>query len=445
MNTRAPKPSIIFAGNCNAGLARNALGQLGIVTDSADLYYVPRSPPELWNTEMQMAVRNCAVCFLQVRKDTKVFNDWLTSHLPASCKIIRYPAAFLLSFWPFVIDDPRNPPAVRPTLSEGPYPRAVTNRLLLAFLVNGDSPETAAARFLDLDVSKFEDFDRVHVLSLSILRSIEKDSDFVISDFIERSFQRERLFQVSLHPTGVLLAELTRMMIEAIGVKPSVAVDALLQRMRAFPGVGAYDAPVHPAIAAHFKVTWADGLLYRHFAEGSFTHDEYVRRYARFDYTPDHYEGLRLMDEGRPREAAGFLERAVNQNPGSPQFHLSLCEALSNLHEPARLAAVARRALEIFPNDGALWLWRAKACFEIDDDVSALAASEQAIAFGADPTKAWQLRAWLLGRNGRREEADAAARTHSWLRSQDPPPRPLIEATGVEYGRNWLGYGQYGF
>ena len=436
MSGPAPKPSILVAGNCNAGVLRNALSHLGILTDSAELYYAPPDPA-LWDQELKVAAGRCALCFLQVRKDTRKFEEWLIAGLPAGCKVVRFPPGIVLSLWPFVMDDPRNPPAIMPTLAEGPYPRPLTNRFVLDNLAKGDSAETAAARFLDLDLSKYGDFDRLHALSLTLLRSIEKDCDLVLADFVERSMQKERLFLSPGHPTGTVFAELIGQMIEAIGIKPSGAVDALLQRLRAFRGVGTYEAPIHPAVSAHFGLLWTGDLVYRHFQEGSFTHDEYVRRFARFAYTPDYYEGIRLLDEGRFREAASLLQKAVDANPASPSFHQSLCDAAIALHDPALLARITGRAVEACPGDGALWLRHAQACFETDEQEAALQATDQAVALGAEPESTWEVRAWVLERHGRREEAAAAALRHSWFRSQEAPPRPLVEPTGGEYGRSW--------
>lgn len=437
MSGGALKPSILVAGNCNAGVARNALSHLGILTDSADLYYTPPEPT-LWDQELKAAISRCVICFLQVRRDTRKFEEWLIAGLPAGCKVVRFPPGILLSLWPFVMDDLRNPPAILPTLSEGPYPRALTNRFVLDNLAKGDSAETAAARFLDLDLSKYSDFDRLHTLSLTLMRSIERDCDLVLADFIERNIQRERLFLSPGHPAGPVFAELARQMVEAIGIKPSGAVDALLQRLRGFRGVGGYDAPIHPAVTAHFGLAWTGDLAYRHFHEGSFTHDEYVRRFAGFAYTRDYYEGIRLVDEGRPRDAVSLLQRAVDANPRSPQFHLSLCGAAASLNDPVLLATITRRATEACPDDGPLWLRRARACFECGEQEAALKATDQALAWGADPGEAWQLRGWILGRIGRREEAEAAARRHSWYRSLEALPRPLVEPTGGEFGRSWV-------
>ena len=344
MSGAALKPSILVAGNCNAGVLRNALSHLGILTDSAELHYAPPDPA-LWDQELKAAASRCVICFLQVRRDTRKFEEWLISCLPAGCKVVRFPPGIVLSLWPFVMDDPRNPPAIMPTLAEGPYPRPLTNRFILDNLAKGDSAETAAARFLDLDLSKYGDFDRLHALSLTLLRSIEKDCDLVLADFVERSMQKERLFLSPGHPTGIVFAQIIGQMIDAIGLKPSGTVDALLQRLRAFRGVGTYEAPIHPAVSAHFGLLWTDDLVYRHFQEGSFTHDEYVRRFARFAYTPDYYEGIRLLDEGRPRDAVPFLRKAVDANPTSPQFHLSLCEAATSLHDPSLLATITHRAV----------------------------------------------------------------------------------------------------
>ena len=249
--------------------------------------------------------------------------------------------------------------------------------------------------------------------------------------------QKERLFLSPGHPTGTVFAELIGQMIDAIGIKPSGAVDALLQRLRAFRGVGTYEAPIHPAVSAHFGLLWTGDLVYRHFQEGSFTHDEYVRRFARFAYTPDYYEGIRLLDEGRFREATSLLQKAVDANPASPSFHQSLCDAAIALHDPALLARITGRAVEACPGDGALWLRHAQACFETDEQEAALQATDQAVALGAEPESTWEVRAWVLERHGRREEAAAAALRHSWFRSQEAPPRPLVEPTGGEYGRSW--------
>jgi tetratricopeptide (TPR) repeat protein len=437
------KPSIFFYGNCHAGVSRNAIGRLGAITDNFDLYYVRNdSDPSSWHPEIQSALARCVLLFDQVRSDGAKLRGALNERLPQGARVVRFAPAFLNSIWPFVAEDPRNKRYTG--LPEGAYPRALSNYFVLKSLRQGDAPETAAKRFLDSDITKIVDLDRLHEITLTQLKSLEQGSDILLAEFIANNFASQRLFLMPLHPAGGLFAELVRQMIEIIGIATSPAISDLLDDLRSFRGVGAYDAPLHPQVIAHFNLTWASNLSYRHFHEGDFEHDEFVYRHARLEFGLEYYEALRLLDMGLPEKAFPALVSATSSNPRSPYYIRTLGRVANQLRRSGEAVGLLQNAVQKWPENTDLWLELARAAVNLGDMALAEQASEQAVVSGPKLADAWRVRSWALGGANRMSDANSASRQYHLLKSR-PPVRPLTEETGAEYGRHWLGYGADGF
>jgi tetratricopeptide (TPR) repeat protein len=440
----ALKPSIIFIGNCNAGVLRNVFSSLGAITDQYELFYTPALAQEQIHAGVQSVFARCAICFLQVNRDIKHFTDQIVPQLPAGCRIIRFPPAMMAALWPFEVADPRNPKSASAILPEGAYPASLSIRPVLQSILGGTDPNKAAEQYIAMD--QVAELDRVLELSIANLRNIEQTCDIRIATYILDHFGRKRLFISSTHPAGTLFGEMTRQMADATGIKiaPS-AIQALIDELDGFIGVGAYDAPVHPAVARFFGIEWADGLRYRHFHEGRFSHDEFVHRYAHFTYTPDYYIGRLLMENRAAREAVPYLESAIAINPTSVKFHHVLFQAALVLHDPMRLVQIAQRATTACPTDPQLWVNLANAAFDIGDLDAAGQACDQVLALSPDRSEIWRLGSHIFARRNMPNEANYMARMASWYESLDAAKRPFVADTGAEYGRHWIEYGRNGF
>jgi tetratricopeptide (TPR) repeat protein len=365
--------------------------------------------------------------------------------LPASCRKVALAPSFLNSFWPFVTQDDRNDLHPTPLLGQS-YPKYLCNRFILDFLRQGDAPEVACQRFLEMDIRSVVDLDRLHEISLAQLRGLEREKDITLAGFIADNFASRRLFLMPLHPSGNMFAELCRQMIGIIGLRPSPAIDQLMDDLRRFRGVGPYEVPIHPQVADHFGLQWARDLRYRHFHEGDFSHNELALRYARFDFGYGYYQGLQLLRVGRKAEAFERFTEATQVNPRSRYIALTFARLALEMGKVEEAMAVLDRVVidEGATGDAELWVAVSQGALAMGAHDLCEGAASRAIALQEDSAEAWHLRSLGLGLQGRRTEANAAARRHQWLRSQ-PVLRPLIEDTGAEFGRHWMSWDDAGF
>jgi tetratricopeptide (TPR) repeat protein len=439
------KPTIIFFGNCHMGVARNALGRIGELTDHYELISIRYDTgPAVWNREIEPAIGRCAYFFGQIHTEGQEQREAVTRKLPSGCRKVTLAPSFLNSFWPFVTRDERNDR--HPSPLGDIYPNHLCNRLILDFLRQGDAPEVACRRFLETDIRPLVDLDRLHEIGLAQLRRLERGKDITLAGFIADHCVSQRLFLMPLHPTGNLFAELCRQMVEIIGLRPSAGIRDLLDDLRQFHGVGAYDAPIHPQVAEHFGLKWADGLRYRHFHEGDFSHDELALRYARFDFGSGYYEGLHLFRIGQSARALERFAEAARVNPRSRYIALTFARLALDMGKIEEALGALDRVVndQDATKDAELWATVSRGALAAGAPEVCEGAAQRAIALKEESAEAWRLLSLGLGLQGRTSEANAAARRHQWLRTQ-PVLRPLVEDTGADFGRHWLGWSDAGF
>jgi tetratricopeptide (TPR) repeat protein len=113
-------------------------------------------------------------------------------------------------------------------------------------------------------------------------------------------------------------------------------------------------------------------------------------------------EALRLIEEGRAREAVPLLEEAARKDPDSAAIHFQLGFALSEIGETQRAIAAFRRVLEIDPEIRPARLNLAHLLIRAKQSSEAIPLLEQCLEEQPDDAKA----AFLLGR--------ARAETGQW-------------------------------
>jgi Polysaccharide biosynthesis enzyme WcbI len=241
----ALKPTMIFIGNCSAGVLRNVFSSLGTITDQYELFYTPALAQEQIHAGIQSAFARCAFCIVQVNQEIKHFTDQIVPQLPPGCRVIRFPPAIFATLWPFEVADPRNTQTRTTILPEGAYPASLAMKPVMQMLKEGVDPNTAADHHIATE--QVGGLDRILELSIANLRNIEQTCDVRIADYILGHFQQKRLFLSATHPAGLLFGEMAKQLVDAtnIPVAPPALLE-LLDRMNSFIGVGAsscYCAP----------------------------------------------------------------------------------------------------------------------------------------------------------------------------------------------------------
>lgn len=350
------KPTIVIYGNCAGEFLAQELRRIPAIAELYEVHWilsfsVPEDNPEFGRPQDMSALPRCKILFEQVgnfRADIKKLGGDLKEFpVPQGVQRVRFPPLFLNTLWPFVATDPRNKATIRPWRIEGAYPRAMANRLIIELMREENDPERVYEKYMAIRIADRVDLDRLHGLALSKIHALDRDSDIVVGEFVERNFTTLRLFVEQLHPTGPLLRHFCEQAFRHLGLPDAVAAPRLAE-IEGRIGLGAFEAPVHPQIVEHFKLDWARGLTYRYFSEGNFTHEEFVRRYIRFEWAELFYVGWLLARQGKFLEAEAVLREAAKR----PRAPVTFFQALGTVRQKLgwiELAAEAYAAAKSAP------------------------------------------------------------------------------------------------
>jgi hypothetical protein len=350
------KPAIVVYGNCAGQLVARALRGVADLNAAFDIHWVRSFTDQSLGDEPfdTGILARCAVFLEQVgtfRDDLQRKGAGLHDvPLPAACRRIRFPPLFMNTLWPFAAPDPRSEAQKRPWHVEGPYPAAVCNRLILEIMREERDPERVFQRFMATPIRQKVDLDRLHHLMLAKMKALDCDSDIRFAEFVSANFATKRLFRAQLHPTGTMIRHLCSEVFRCLEIAPHLT-EAILAEFEMSRGIGGYDAPIHPEIVAHFGLTWVNGLSYRHFAEGYFTHDEFIRRYIRLEWTPHYYLGLHLFANNQLLEAESLLTLATQRPGATSTYFRRLAQIREGLGWTEQAHAAQQAATSAPPGD----------------------------------------------------------------------------------------------
>lgn len=265
------KRTVIISANCHGRFLRRCLRKT-VAGETYEFVWARHLGFRGQDRAPNEVLDRCAFVLAQTGHQTaKLAGKW---RLPADCRIIRFPVVWLNSLWPTHCVDPRNP-NLGPD-ERGPFPYG--DRLILNFLEEGASPEQAVARWFEADPGQLMNLDRFHEINAAKARQLDKGADIKLGRFILGRFQRERLFVAYNHPGPALLRHMAKALLDEMGFG-----GAKVKMPRGnLEGVGLVQPPVHPKVAAHFKLEWYDpDALYAYFEE-QLSAREYLLRYAGF-------------------------------------------------------------------------------------------------------------------------------------------------------------------
>ena len=265
------KRTIIVTGNCQASFLARALQESPELTEPYRIVYFRDFRKGDKSILPDHDMEKCAILLEQIaHKAGSIPNRHLA---PSDCKVITFPILWMNSLWPTHTKDPRNTPTE--AFPAGPYPYG--DSLVLRLLDQGLTPEEAAERYLETDLSQMVDIGRFHEINEAKLRMLDERADVKLASHLLDNFVQTRLFVTHNHPTMPMLRFIADRVFEALGVEPppSDLVDAS-------GGMQQIHMPVHPSVARHFGLPWWNAELeYRYHAEWLRTAD-FIRRYAAY-------------------------------------------------------------------------------------------------------------------------------------------------------------------
>jgi tetratricopeptide (TPR) repeat protein len=251
--------------------------------------------------------------------------------------------------WPFAGGaHPRN--VVHSFMPTGPFNGEMGDSYLNRLIDKGTPAVEAVEQYRGLDVNSVRNLDRLYELLIDRQRSRDAACGYRIADLIEERFREEPLFRTPHHPNLPLMLHLAGQFFQHFGVSET-AIKNLHERVRVAP-MPETELPIHPAVARHFKLTYADAwTLYQIHEDGRFTFTEYALRYMRNEWNTDLAEGIALAGRDVAR-ALSKLEAGLERNSNSAKGWYTYAEVLRRLGRNEEAEAAIRRAIAINPMDG---------------------------------------------------------------------------------------------
>jgi Flp pilus assembly protein TadD len=321
---------------------------------------------------------------------------------------IFFPTVSGRFLWPFGGQaHPRNPMLGR---LYGPYDFEHGDSFLNRMLARGVPAAEALQRYLQLDIAREANLDRLLELHLEQQRKRDNKSGIAIAAFIEKHFRTEKLFQCPGHPMNSIVNQLAWEVFARIGV-PDADIQRALDAQ--LPYWQDHSLPIHPGVIRHFGLQFlTENSRWPSGHEGAFTFAEWVVRYMEAEWSPELREGLALsqsdpvralalLEHGlvkAPRSAIGFhhkasillrLDRIDEAAAASAQALALQSESLDNLLQAAQIRVAAkdaegavqyaRRACELFPHQGSAHIMLATALAAAGQPGEALRSTRLAV------------------------------------------------------------------
>ncbi len=328
-------------------------------------------------------------------------------------------AAFL---WPFA-GQPHPKNADYPFLVGGPYGGEASDSYLNRLILAGTDPDEAVTAYIDLDVRKRTNLDRLYELIIDRQRARDEAAGYQIADVIEQHFRTEQIFLSPYHPNVRVAVSLATQFFQQMGASRQD-----IERMRTCTRVTPFpkgELPIHPGVARHFGMDFVSpDRRYRFMNEGLFTFREYALRYMRYEWNEALEEGMSLARAGSLEAAHDRLVAAIAYSPDSAAAHNSLSHVLVGRNRLEEGAAEVRRAIEIEPDFAAYRAHYGVLLRRLGRLEEAEAQLREAVA--ADPVEPHNLilLAHLLRQRGRAAEGCALVRSAIEL---DPYAPKLFE------------------
>ena len=224
---------------------------------------------------------------------------------------VRVPVVGAPFLWPF--GGSAHPESLSRYGGYDPFRQEMGDGYLNRLLKEGLRPEEAARRYIDADVSKLVDLDRLREITMDRQRARDSATDYRCADLIEDEIAEHQLFLTPFQPTLTVSRYIACHFLRDIGA-PSSAIDRI-ERYMTDSFYFKFGLPIHPSVSRHFGLQWADAETRDRFHdEGYLTFAEFVHRYAECRASTAVQEALVAAGQQRP-DAGSLLEAALVECP----------------------------------------------------------------------------------------------------------------------------------
>ncbi len=341
----APPPHLVCFGNCQVHaighiLRRFVAPHIPFTLDCIDAY---KAAPAV-------AAQGLARATIVVAQRSAWAAPLDLSGVPATARVHVIPMVSGAFLWPK--HGGSHPLRASPGRGDPPYTPNYNDRFLAQLITRDVSPADALEQYRHYDLARRAHVQRLYELSMESQQQIDAETGYGCTAIIEDHLASEPLF-VSPYHFGIRLARhIAGELIRRIGW-PSLYAERVETYLNAVPLV-ARDPPIHPTVAAHFRLGWVQPeTLYPFLFEGGYTFDEYVLRFMQALWSPALQEGVLDARAGRP-EARSKLEQGIIEAPRTAVGRQELSQVLERAGDHEGALLLQRQAVEHDPKPALL-------------------------------------------------------------------------------------------
>jgi len=330
---------IVFIGNCQAVTLSNIYKTLVVPHTGDTVQCLGCNAPSADD------LRTIEIADLVVEQVFDIKQGIDLDTLSLRGRRVRVPVVGAPFLWPFA--GTAHPESVSRYAGYDPFRPEMGDGHLNRLLKEGLDPDEAARRYIDADVCRLVNLDRLREITMDRQRARDAATGYRCADLIEDGIAENQLFLTPFHPTLAVSRYIALRFLEDIGA-PSSAVDRV-GRLMTDSFYFKFGLPIHPSVARHLGLRWADAeTRYRSHDEGYLTFAEFVHRYVECRASTALQPALAAAADRRP-EAGSLLEAALVECPGSGLALFTLGKARMAEGRHAEAISILQRGLELDP------------------------------------------------------------------------------------------------
>lgn len=262
------RPALLGIGGHVVGALVELLGAVPGLADAVELHLSPDLPGGRPRAAPEVLARATVVL-----AEAGALDPAERALLPPGSAVITLPRLEFESLWPLAAEHP--PRGALPGV-----PAAFGDRIALGVLRSAAPPSGRRAAYDAVSLSTLVDLDRMHAFVAREMFRREQGCDIHLAGFVLARFRQERLFHSAIHPAAALLDVAMAQLLghPAIAALGTGSYDARLAAV--LPGLAGrfadQQAPVHPAVAAHFGLAWWSPVLRYRQGDAERSFDEWL-------------------------------------------------------------------------------------------------------------------------------------------------------------------------
>jgi len=331
------RPIIACLGNCQSGAIRAFLMTVPEISRDHDvvLVYQPTKSFEALRPRVRAVIQQVTHGW----DDFRLTKD----DLPPDAVMIRYPAMLQNYLWPQIPFQKRRIAGDSATKTKL-FPYTICDDLVLRLVGDGVSKDQLLESYFAVDILKKYPLDRLQAINAAKARQLDDMSDFRLWDQMETGGPTMR---TANHPGGRLMAHVLEQIVERLPLEDRDYALKLARARADGIGIQNLDAPIHPAIAAHFGLDWAKDRRWSFWHEGDFTFEQHLLRLYDYSHNTTYWAAREALK--RKEDATALLAQAVEELPESVEVLKAYIAELSRAKRPAEVAEATRRLHNLSP------------------------------------------------------------------------------------------------